>query len=513
VRRGLLASLLIACCLAFVGCAIGLPPRPPVHESRALADFESTSLGKLVDASLDAGFGSGFQLLPVGPTALDTRLVIGKLTERTLDVQTFVIRPDATGYELMDSLVKAANRGVRVRLLVDDLNTAGVDSMLAALSEQSNAEVRLFNPFRVGRNSLESRLMRSLADLRRINHRMHNKLFIADNAIAIFGGRNVGDDYFMRAATANFVDFDVLGGGSVVRELSATFDDYWNSEFAYPLRLIVNDTAVQRPAAPRPAKVDPRDEAVPARLERYTRAAADLEAGQLKLAGADAQVMADRVGKIAGTRVTDPTGTVRAFIGDLMHAATKEIFVISPYYVPGKESMEYIRKLSAAGVSLKVLTNSLAATDEPMAHGGYLRYRKEMLELGVHIYELSPTLSRRAGRLAGFGESFGRLHAKVIVVDRRMLFVGSMNLDARSERYNTELGVLIDSPGLAEDFLELMTFETSSYRLRLNPSTNEVEWVTGEGADEKVWTSEPEAGLWLRFKARLLGGLVPEGWL
>ena len=512
MRRGLLASLLVVCCLTLAGCAIGLPPRPSVHESHAIADHASTSLGKIVAASLNGGLGSGFQLLPVGPSALETRLVIGKLAERTLDVQTFVIRPDATGNELMDSLVKAAARGVRVRLLVDDLNTAGMDSMLAALSEQSNVEVRLFNPFRVGRNSLESRLMQSLADLRRVNHRMHNKLFIADNAIAIFGGRNVGDDYFMRAATANFVDFDVLGGGSVVRELSETFDNYWNSEFAYPLGSIVNDIA-QSPAAPQPAKVDPRDEAVPVRLERYTRAAADLEAGQLKLAGAEAHVMADLVGKIAGTRVTDPTGTVRAFIGDLMHAATKEIFVISPYYVPGKESMEYIRKLSAAGLSLKVLTNSLAATDEPMAHGGYLRYRKEMLELGVHIYELSPTLSRRAGRLARFGESFGRLHAKVIVVDRRMLFVGSMNLDARSERYNTELGVLIDSPDLAEDFLELMTFETSSYRLRVNPSTNAVEWVTGEGADEKVWTSEPEAGLWLRLKARLLGTLVPEGWL
>ena len=512
MRRGLLASFLLASCLILAGCAIGLPPRPPVHESHAIADHESTTLGKLVAASLDGGFGSGFQLLPVGPTALETRLVIGKLAERTLDVQTFVIRPDATGSELMDSLVKAAARGVRVRLLVDDLNTAGVDAILVSLSERPNVEVRLFNPFRVGRNSLEARLMQSLADLRRINHRMHNKLFIADNAIAIFGGRNVGDDYFMRAATANFVDFDVLGGGSVVRELSETFDDYWNSEFAYPLRSIVNPATSSPGALPRPV-IEPQNDAVPARLERYTRAAADLESGRLTLAGAEAHVKADLVSKIAGSRVTDPTGTVRAFIGDLMHAATKEIFVISPYYVPGKESMEYMRKLSAAGVSMKLLTNSLAATDEPMAHGGYLRYRKEMLELGVHIYELSPTLSRRAGRLARFGESFGRLHAKVIVVDRRMLFVGSMNLDARSERYNTELGVLIDSRALAEDFLELMTFETSSYRLRLNPSTNEVEWVTGEGADEKVWTSEPEASLWLRFKARLLGGLVPEGWL
>ena len=328
----------------------------------------------------------------------------------------------------------------------------------------------------------------------------------------------------MLAGTVNFVDFDVLCAGRVVRELSTTFDDYWNSEYAYPLTSIVKaaPTTAQpdesQPGAFSSAYQSSTEKSmpyadVPPRLEKYTNAPSQLAAGRLRLVGADAEVKADLTDKIAGSRLEDPKGTVRAYIGDLMHVAKREIFVVSPYYVPGKDSMEWMRKLSAQGVKMTLLTNSLAATDEPLVHGGYLRYRKDMLRLGIEIYELSPTLARRSQSLAHFGESLGRLHAKVIVVDRNQLFVGSMNLDARSERYNTELGVLMKGPALANDFLDLLAFEASAYRVRLNPQTDEVEWVSGSGADEKVLTSEPEASAWLRFKVLLFGAIVPEGWL
>jgi len=451
------------------------------------------------------------------------RLDLATRAQRTLDIQTFVFHDDRAGKEVAHALEAAASRGVRVRLLIDDWNTAGTDKLLLDLDAHPNIEVRLFNPFVLGRSSPGARLILSFADLGRVNHRMHNKLFVADNAIAIFGGRNIGDDYFMLAGRVNFVDFDVLSAGRVVLDLSKSFDDFWNSEYAYPVVSIV-EKGTEETSGPRVGSGTSNGDSaskdrellepqVPARLEKYTNAPAQLIAGRLRLVGADAEVKADLTDKIAGTHVANPTGTVRAYIGDLMHVAKREIFVVSPYYVPGKESMAWIRRLSAAGVKMTLLTNSLAATDEPLVHAGYLRYRKDMLELGVEIFELSPTLARRAGGLAHFGESLGRLHAKVIVVDRNQLFVGSMNLDTRSERYNTELGVLMKGPALANDFLDLLEFEASAYRVRLNPQTREVEWVQGSGADEKVLTSEPEAGAWLRFKVRLFGAFVPEGWL
>ena len=468
-------------------------------------------------ASLQPPLSAGFQLLPVASAAYETRLALAGLAERSLDVQTFIFNADDTGRYLLDALRAAAVRGVRVRLLVDDLNTPGTDAMLAGFADEANVEVRLFNPFVNGRSSLVARLLQSLHELDRVNHRMHNKLFIADNALAVFGGRNTGDEYFMRAKGGNFVDFDVLAAGAVVPALSRSFDDYWNSAYAYPVRAIVRSDARLSDAEFRRqftnVEPPPLDETIPVRLQRFAGAPAQLAAGRLDLIAAEGIVQADPVDKIAGTRLGDRAGTVRDFVAKVMRSARKEVFVISPYFVPGELGMEAMRTLRAAGVSLTLLTNSLAATDEPMVHGGYLRYRREMLEIGVQIFELSPSLSRKAGELSRFGSTNGALHAKIIVVDRERLFVGSMNMDTRSERYNTELGVLMESPALATEFLDLIRFRGSAYRLRLAGADHHVEWVTGEAEGERVLVDEPEAGAWLQLKARVLGNFVPEGWL
>ena len=505
-----------ATALLIAGCA-ALPDNVAGPPSRAIADPASTSLGRVAAASLSPPRNSGFQLLPVASAAYETRLALASQAERSLDVQTFIFSADDTGRYLLDSLRAAAVRGVRVRLLVDDLNTAGTDAMLAGFAGEPNVEVRLFNPFSNGRSSLTARLLESLHELDRVNHRMHNKLFIADNALAVFGGRNTGDEYFMRAKGGNFVDFDVLAAGAVVPALSRSFDDYWNSVYAYPVRAIVHDDGQLSDSEFRRRFTNvappPLDETVPMRLQKFTNAPAQLAAGKLDLVPAEGVVQADPVDKIAGTRMADRSGTVRAFAAGVMRSAHKEVFVISPYFVPGELGMEAMRTLRAAGVDLVLLTNSLAATDEPMVHGGYLRYRKEMLEIGVQIYELSPSLSRRANELSRFGTTNGALHAKIIVVDKARLFVGSMNLDTRSERYNTELGVLMESPALATEFLDLIHFKGSSYRLRLAGADRHIEWVSGEGGGEQVLLDEPEAGPWLQLKARVLGHFVPEGWL
>ena len=502
---------------ALCAACSSLPPRPELPASFAVADRGETSLGRAAAASLPKGLPSGFQFLPVASASYEARLSLASQAERTIDMQTFVLDADDTGGYLLARLREAARRGVRVRLLVDDLHTSASDQLLATFSDTENVEVRLFNPFGSPRGPLPGRLLWSLNELKRINHRMHNKLFVADNAFAIFGGRNIGDEYFMRSAKGNFVDFDVLAAGLVVGELSRTFDGYWNSTFAWPIRALVPRGSTETEAAilRRIAESDPPplDETVPARLQRFAGATAELSSGHVSLTGAGAIVVADPVDKAHGTRLEDRAGTVRSFVGDVMRSAKREVFVVSPYFVPGELGMQAMRGLRASGVTLKLLTNSLAATDEPMVHGGYLRYRREMLELGVEIYELSPTLARNAASLGRFGRSFGQLHAKIVVVDGERLFVGSMNLDSRSERYNTELGVLIESPALAGDFLDLMRYQSSAYRVVLDPVTGAVNWVTGTGMDRRVLTSEPEAGWWLQLKARLLGGLVPEGWL
>jgi phosphatidylserine/phosphatidylglycerophosphate/cardiolipin synthase-like enzyme len=390
---------------------------------------------------------------------------------------------------------------------------------LSGLAAFDNAEVRLFNPFVRLRSSQLFKLMSSLDELGRVNHRMHNKMFVADNAFAIFGGRNIGDEYFMRSATRNFVDLDMLAAGPVVRSLSASFDSYWNSEHAYPIDSVIPVVAprAQRQADFRTALAatapPPPDRSVPQRYLPYVKVAADLDAGRLRLIQAHAELRVDPVDKAAGTRLNERAGTVRAFVGEFTRTARSEMVGISPYLIPGKLGMQTIESMRRRGVRMRVLTNSLAATDEPVVYGGYERYVVPLLRLGVEINELSPSLVRQQARLGRFGESQGVLHAKIIVVDRARVFISSLNFDGRSERYNTELGVLIDSPEIAEDLLAMLDFAGSSYQLRLDASGQGIEWVSGAGAQQQVLTSEPEASAWDKIKARALSLLLPENWL
>ena len=507
-------------CLALCACA-GLPARDLAgdHASHALPaqTAATTTLGHTATASLTPPAPSGVQMLPVASAAYATRLTLAQLATRSIDMQTFELHADDTGKYLLTALAQAAARGVRVRLLVDDLHTIGTDDLLSAFAAVENVQVRLFNPFMRGRSSLPLKLLGSLNELGRINHRMHNKLFVADNAFAVFGGRNTGDEYFMRSTRANFVDLDMLGAGAVVQDLSRSFDTYWNSEHAFAIDAIIApaNSAEQRRAKfsmlAADAQAPPPDATVPQRRSKYTTAPGEIAAGRVTLLPTAAEVRADPVDKAGGTRVADRAGTVRAFIGDAMGSAEEEVFVVSPYFVPGEIGMRVTQRNAARGVKLRLLTNSFASSDEPSVYSGYLRYRKQMVEAGVEVHELSPEFARERGRLGRFGASFGALHAKVVVIDKARLFVGSMNLDGRSERYNTELGVMIDSPELAAEFLGMMDFASSAYRVRLNPDKNALEWVRGD--TQEVLADEPGITAWQNFKAHVLGALIPEDWL
>jgi putative cardiolipin synthase len=509
---------LAAALLVLGGCA-GLPPMPARTPSVAPTDTRTTALGRVAEASL-AGAGpgeSGFRLLPTGDFALDARLALTARAERSLDVQTYQLQRDGTGLRVLGELAAAARRGVRVRLLVDDFYTAGEDELFRSFAALPNVQVRLFNPLPVRGGAVLTRLLFSLHEFTRINHRMHNKLFVADNRVSVSGGRNLGDDYFMRSAAANFIDMDVVAAGPVVRELSSVFDRYWNSEHAWPVEAVVG-TALDLGAMQRRF-----DELVAAAAADVAPAPSDplggrplsdeLAAGRMQLAFATAEVFADAPEKV-GLRVRSETvATVARSTLEAVGAAREEVLVASPYFIPGPVGMAMLKDAREHGVRVVIVTNALGATDEPLVHWRYARYRRDLLRLGVEIYELSPDLARDASRFGNFGKSLGRLHAKVAVIDRRQLFVGSLNLDQRSAWSNTEVGLLIDSKALAGGVVALLERDrkASVYQLRLGGDGETIQWVvTRADGSEHVLSEEPHNGWLLRLKMMLVGPFTSE---
>ncbi|HEX7437874.1 MAG TPA: phospholipase D family protein [Caldimonas sp.] len=494
-------SVLLA--LALGGCA-SLPAGVHRPLSEARTDVAATRLAAIAAASTpdDARELSGFRLLPVGDQAFDARIALARRADKTLDVQYYLIAHDASGLQFLRELRDAAERGVRVRVLVDDLYAAGQDALLAGLAAHANVEVRLFNPLPVRGGSFGARVVLSMHEFSRINRRMHNKLFVADNVFAVSGGRNIADEYFGRSEPANFIDMDVLSSGPVVRELSAVFDRYWNSEHAYPVQSLVGagfDAALARrrfdekvsevPAAGAPAAVDS--------LGR-SGVGAQLAGGFVEQHFASARVLADAPNKVDddASRKARADDTVANDTLDLIGLADSEVLVASPYFVPGERGLDVMRQALARNVRVSVMTNSLSTTDEPLVHFGYARHRGELLKMGVSLYELMPTAGAKAVESTlEFHGSLGRLHAKLAVVDSRWLFIGSMNMDRRSARWNTESGLIIDSPELADEVASLLRRERlpGSYRLRMAGDEKRIEWVAGAGRSEVVRTSEPDA--------------------
>ena len=438
----------------------------------------------------------------------------------SLDLQYYEWHGDATGRYLIAVLRRAAERGVRVRVLVDDLHSDGVDELLSGLAAFDNAEVRLFNPFVRRRGSQLWKLVSSLDELSRVNHRMHNKMFVADNAFAVFGGRNIGDKYFMRSPERNFIDLDILAAGPVVQALSASFDTYWNSEYAYPIDLVL-PTAASR--AERQAGFDAalgRDRAAAARSHRPAALSA-LRHGpgrprcRMAAPGRGPRRAACRPARQGRGHAPDLAQRNGARLRRRVHPRgadprrCRSRRISFPATAAWRRSRCSASAACGCAFSPTRWPRPTSRSSTPATDATSCRCCKN----GVEVYELSPSLARQRARLGRFGDSLGMLHAKILVIDRARLFISSLNIDGRSERYNTELGVLIDSAELAEDVLEMLDFEGSSYALRLDASGEGVEWVSGSGERQQVLTTEPETDAWLRFKSRFLGLLLPENWL
>lgn len=522
-------SVLMPVLVLGTGCT-SLPPQPMRAHSQALPAKDSSALAHLATMSLaGSGLPSGLTLLPVASAALRTRIALIERAEQSIDLQTFIFDGDGTGRLLAARLIQAAARGVRVRLLVDDLHTSGQDSFLADLNAHPGIEVRLFNPFMGVRNSMAARLLSAVGDIDRVNRRMHNKLFLADGALAIVGSRNVADAYFMAGAQYNFIDLDLLLSGAVVPELASVFDGYWNSRQSWPLASIAAPEAeaavLQARAAAWMAQVrqPPPDDTVPARLKRYVQTESEIAAGRLNMLPVKLVARADPVSK-TDNMPRPPASTATAtlsgswdLVEEVIANARERVWILSPYLVPGADGLQTLSALTARGVQVSLLTNSLAATDEPLVHVGYSRYRKRLLLAGAALYELSPTLSRQRGRLGRFGRTAGALHAKVAVVDGRRMLVGSVNFDPRSRHLNTELVLLIDSAALVAEFDALVDFVSSSWRVELHPQSGRLRWrnepVDGDSTTAQELEDEPEGSWWRRLQLLLLGPLVPEAWL
>jgi putative cardiolipin synthase len=516
-----LALLLLA--LLGTGCA-SLPPGLAGPPSTALKASPDTPLGRIAQAAAPDPELSGFRLMPTGDFALSARLELARRAQRTLDVQYYHIENDATGRYFLRALHDAARRGVRVRLLMDDLYTSGEDELLLGLAATPNFELRLFNPFPAGRGSLARRFAASLFDFDRVQRRMHNKLFIADGAMAVAGGRNIGGRYFTQTAGENFLDLDTFVAGALTARLGALFDQYWNSEYVIPIQAVVKTDVPQAELMRRfdeatgPAHAPPPRRPAPNDLLGYSPIGEDLEAGKLNLIWTTAEAYADSPDRVVGKQSTYrgipllDVDSVRYNVVEKVRRARREVVITSPYLIPGPAGLEVMREVRRRDVAISLLTNSLAATDEPLVHTGYRRYRAEMLKLGVDLYELSSNRARRSVRLGIFGSSIGRLHAKTAVFDQQEVFVGSMNFDPRSDVVNTEIGLFIRSPEMARQIIKLVETlkQQGAWRLRLAADGRSLEWESNDPDDPAKVQSEPDSGFWDRLMLELLAPLTPE---
>jgi putative cardiolipin synthase len=487
------AALLV---LWLAACS-ALPPRGPVEHSVAFNDTEATAVGRVAADSTLQG-RSGFGLLPIGGHAFVARIALSARAERSLDVQYYHLHSDAASVEFLRTLRDASQRGVRVRLLVDDLHAPEAYPLLSGLAAYPGVQVRLFNPLPARDGDTLSRLLWSSHEFMTVNSRMHNKLFVADNAVAIFGGRNVADEYFMRHSEANFVDLDFIAAGPVVRQLSQSFDLYWNSEHAYPLQALLPAPADLAPLragfervvdalklrGPDQTAADPRGRA---------SVAVQLANGRLELHPGDAQVHADLPSKVGVSWWTTESSTALRGVANMIGSAQSEVHVVSPYFMFGNWSLSVLGELANRKVRTSVYTNSLGSTDEPMVHVAYARHRVAYLRLGGELYEFNPDAGHHSGRFGDFGRSVARMRTKLAVADRRWIAAGSYNIDNRSGFANTELAVLIDCPALADEATQLILgeYRPGMYRLRLAHDGATIEWVIRD-ADGKLTVTPVE---------------------
>lgn len=510
--RSLLRLAVAALVVLVSGCA-SLPPPEGRSVTTALPDTQETRIGRALASGVAAHPGrTGIHPLPRPRDAFATRVLLAAAADRSIDVQYYIWHGDTVGYLLFEALWQAAERGVRVRILLDDMNTSGLDPTLAALDAHPNIEVRLYNPF----TQRGMRLLDFVGDFERVNRRMHNKSFTVDNQVTLVGGRNIGNEYFAAGSGVVFADLDVAAVGAVVPEVSTQFDLYWNSPSAYPAAQFVGATGDAAALRAKFAETRADPDAV-AYLEavRATPIVRDMLDRRLDFEWTTARVVHDDPAKTLDTTAR----TDLLLFPELMRAIGKPktaLDLVTPYFVPGEAGTEALAALAQGGVKVRILTNSLAASEGSTVHSGYAKRREALLRAGVTLYELKPTaaVEIKDEKLAIGSSASAGLHAKTFAVDRQRVFVGSFNFDPRSARLNTEMGLVIDSPVLAERMAEAFDNEVPriAYEVLLAPDGSRLQWIERTSAGERRYETEPETGWWARFKTNLMK-VMPIEWL
>jgi putative cardiolipin synthase len=552
------AALLPLCLLLLFllnGCA-SIPYDYPRPVSSALYRPEGTSLGKEIQArAINHPGASGFHLLPTGIDAFTARALMIDRAEKTLDLQYYIFHDDLTGKFVYDRLMAAADRGVRVRLLLDDWHqTPETDWLLATLASHPNLEVRLFNPFGTHRRTFLARTLRMAFGPQRLRGRMHNKAFIADNSVAIVGGRNIGAEYFGAGEEFNFYDVDIMAVGSIAREVSATFDDHWNCVLAAPVSALVS----RRPTADdlKSARRDLETQRECLKKSTYWLKVQEseilkrLDAGKVPLVWGQAEVLSDHTLKCVDPDDARQTAKMTHKLKGILEAAQSELLMVTPYFVPGQGGMRLLREMRGRNLTIKIITNSFLSSDAPLAQIGYMRYRQDLLRMGVELYEIKPTLvqiqhdqDRRqfggdfrrlcnsflqgggsliqrgashiqigGSSIQSGGSSRGALHAKTFVLDRQTVFVGSFNFDPRSMRLDTQNGIVIRSPELAEQAACLFAkgiSPTLTYRVTLL-GDDDLVWITEDNGREVRYYRDPLSRFWTRLSLKGLSWITPE---
>lgn len=499
--------------------ACGLPQVRDSDKPSSVAlqpeEVVSTTLGKTLQPLGKAHPGeSGIMPLLDAYSAFAARMMLAKSAQKTLDVQYYIWRDDNTGTLLLDALHKAAERGVRVRLLLDDNGISGseMDARLAALDSHPLIEVRLFNPFPFR----TFKTLGYLTDFSRLNRRMHNKTFIADNLVTIIGGRNIGDEYFGATDSVLFADLDVMAIGSVVDDTSQDFDRYWASVSAYPVSILVpkapQDKLAMLAQAAKKAEQTMAGEGYLKALSgsQFIR---DFLDGQHEFDWAKVELMSDSPDKVTGD--VEKSELMITDLARILRHPHSDINLVSPYFVPTQRGADFFTAMADRGVKIRILTNALESTDVAAVHAGYAKWRKPLLQAGIQLYEM-----RRQGNgnkvsdhLGAFGSSGSSLHAKTFTVDDRYVFIGSFNFDPRSARLNTELGFVIDSPVLAKRAVKVLDDEIprSAYEVRLNEN-NSIYWISQQDGIEQHYDIEPGTSLVQRILVRFLS-ILPIDWM
>lgn len=498
--------------LQFLAGCVKLPDNSDRKSSQVISDGENTRLGLAFNTQVEQHPGeSGVILLGNGLDAFVGRAVLARMAEKSIDVQYYMFHQDTVGRLLIREFISAADCGVRVRLLIDDMYGEEADDVWSALASHPNIEVRLYNPFVRG----HSKNLQFVTQVKRVNHRMHSKTYTADNQVTIVGGRNIGDEYFNADKDLAFSDLDAMSIGSVVPEVSDEFNNYWNNRHSFPIATLLAGT--DNADVPEDALNDLRNQ-----LEEFynqpqtlayrnaveqSQLANSLRDKSAKFSFSEAKIIHDSAEKMTKEDDNWKEELLISQLAPYITRAKEEYILVSPYFVPGLRGADAICKLSQQGVRVRILTNSLASNDVAAVHTGYMRHRKQLLRCGVELYELNEQLKKVEGKLFTWlpGLSKSSLHAKTMAMDKNTMFVGSFNFDQRSLNINTEIGIVFDDPEIAAASSNNFDKHIDKVAFKVELIDDSLRWTgTGEGGKQVVFDVEPYTSIWKRISVNLM---------